>query len=41
LGADAAEGVEVLGIGVREGVEVFLRRGDLRMTHPIHDGLQI
>src|SRR4051794_31749792 len=39
--ADAVEGFEVLLVGVGQGMEIFLRRGDLRMTHPIHHVLQI
>jgi hypothetical protein len=39
-GADAVEGVEVLGVGVGEGVEVFLGGGDLGVAHPVHDDLR-
>ena len=39
--ADAVEGVEVLGVGVGEGVEVFLGGGDLRVAHPVHHGLEV
>jgi len=34
--ADAVEGGEVLGVGVGEGMEVFLGGGDLSVTHAVH-----
>ena len=39
--ADAVEGGEVLGVGVGEGVEVFLGGGDLGVAHPVHDGFEV
>lgn len=37
--ADSVEGVKVLLVGVGQGIQVFLRGGDLGVTHPVHDGL--
>ena len=39
--ADAVEGVEVLGVGVGEGVEIFLGGGDLGVAHAVHDGFEV
>ena len=39
--ADAVEGVEVLGVGVGEGMEVLLGGGDLGVAHPVHHGLEV
>jgi hypothetical protein len=41
LAAGPVEGVEVLGVGVGKGVQVFLGGGGLGMTHPVHHGLQV
>ena len=39
--AGPVEGVEVLGVGVGEGVEVFLGGGDLGVAHAVHDGFEV
>lgn len=39
--AGSVEGVEVLGVGVGEGVEVLLGGGDLGVAHPVHHGLEV
>ena len=39
--ADAVECGEVLGVGVGEGVQVFLGGGDLSVSHAVHDGLEV
>jgi hypothetical protein len=39
--ADAVQGVEVLGVGVGEGVEVLLGGGDLGVAHAVHHGLEV
>jgi len=39
--ADAVECGEVLVVGVREGVEVFLGGGDLSVSHAVHDGFEV
>ena len=41
LAAGPVQGVEVLGVGVGEGVEVLLGGGDLGVAHPVHDGLEV
>ena len=40
-GADAVEGVEVFLVGIGQGMQVFLRGGDLGVPHPVHDGLEV
>ena len=41
LAAGPVQGVEVLGVGVGEGVEVFLGGGDLGVAHPVHHGSEV
>src|SRR5680860_334714 len=39
--SDPTKGVEVLGVGVGEGVEVFLGGGDLGVSHAVHHGFEV
>jgi len=41
LAAGPVQGVEVLDVGIGEGVEVLLGGGDLSMTHPVHHRLEV
>ena len=41
LAASPVQGVEVLGVGVGEGVEVLLGGGDLGVAHAVHDGFEV
>src|SRR4051794_28341967 len=39
--SDAIQSVEVLVVGLRQGVQVLLRRLDLGVSHALHDALEV